>query len=90
MVSVQVKSSFLTTSLDILPLATDVMNPEEYEDNAFDEKIEVDFFQLLKLIFFRSRMKPRMRPKKIHQKPLRPLKSRQQPMFALPKIGQFL
>ncbi|CBY21968.1 unnamed protein product [Oikopleura dioica] len=26
--------------IDILPLATDVMNPEEYEDNAFDEKIE--------------------------------------------------
>jgi len=26
--------------IDVLPLATDVMNPEEYEDNAFDEKIE--------------------------------------------------
>jgi len=26
--------------IDVLPLATDVMNPDEYEDNAFDEKIE--------------------------------------------------
>jgi hypothetical protein len=66
------------------------MNPDEYEDNAFDEKIEVDLFsEGSNSTFFRSQMTPRLRLKKTHQKPLRPRKSRRQQMFDHPKIGQF-